>query len=72
MVFIAYSVQKIARRVFKKVQKCLNSKTQIFRSQSEVVTSLAFKKSNEAKTSERGLDDSLPWADNNNSSSHRT
>ena len=49
-----------------------SSKTQIFRSQSEVVTSLAFKKSNEAKTSERGLDDSLNWTDNNNNSGHRT
>ena len=46
-----------------------SAKTQVFRSQSEVVTSLAIKKSNEAKTSDSGFDDSLNWAENNNTSS---
>lgn len=38
-----------------------SAKTQVFRSQSEVVTSLAIKKSNDAKTSDSGFDDSLHW-----------
>ena len=68
---ILASMSSITGKLFGGNKRESSSKTQVFRSQSEVVTSLAFKKSNEAKTSERGLDDSLPWADNNDSSGHR-
>ena len=69
---ILASISSITGRFFGGNKRESSSKTQVFRSQSEVVTSLAFKKSNEAKTSDSGFDDSLPWAENNNSSGLRT